>query len=254
MSERIASSTEIDLSFLANVSLGNYQKAHIGKRILGLNFDIDTAAEETVWTQGGSYVFNTIAETLNITSSSASDTSAGTGARTVFIEGLDTDYNMIEETVTLNGTSNVLTVNSYLRVNNMYVATSGSSQTNEGDITATSSGEAKLLSLVTADCGTGLVGVYTVPNGYDGYMTSEFLSCTNVSDSQSNLVTYFFDENGNLGLGQRLSATSNGNNYVKNDFGLWVKVPSKTDIVLASNVTANDTEVGAGFEIVLIRD
>ena len=47
----------------------------------GYNPNIGTSVE-TVWAQGGLYVYPTTASTMYISSSSTADTAAGTGART----------------------------------------------------------------------------------------------------------------------------------------------------------------------------
>lgn len=59
---------------------------------LGNNPDVDTGAAEEIWTAGGIYPFMTAATSLEIVSSSAADDSAGTGARTVLVNGLDAAY------------------------------------------------------------------------------------------------------------------------------------------------------------------
>jgi hypothetical protein len=48
---------------------------------------------------------------MTVSSSSASDTSAGTGARTVLITGLNANYAVISESVTMNGQTAVTTTN-----------------------------------------------------------------------------------------------------------------------------------------------
>lgn len=51
---------------------------------LGNNPDVDSAAvPEDIWSGGGAYPWMTGATSLEIVSSSANDTAAGTGARTV---------------------------------------------------------------------------------------------------------------------------------------------------------------------------
>lgn len=73
--------------------------------------------------------------TLSIASTSALDTSAGTGARTMTIEGLDENYReMPLETITLNGTTPVNSTAQYFRINRMTVITAGSTRINQGDI------------------------------------------------------------------------------------------------------------------------
>ena len=61
----------------------------------GFNPDVDDSLE-TVWAEGGLYGYIETATVLKVSSSSANDTSAGTGARTVTLSGLDADYAEIE--------------------------------------------------------------------------------------------------------------------------------------------------------------
>ena len=81
----------------------------------GYNPDVDTQ-EETVWGNSGDYVWLDSAVTMFVSSTSADDNGTGTGARTILIQGLDEDYNEIEETITLNGQTQVATQLSYLRI------------------------------------------------------------------------------------------------------------------------------------------
>jgi len=72
--------------------------------------------DETIWDGGGIYAYPAAAAIMYVSSSSANDTSAGTGARTVLVSGLDANYNEVEETVTLNGQTQVATTTEFLRV------------------------------------------------------------------------------------------------------------------------------------------
>jgi hypothetical protein len=74
----------------------------------GTNPDIDSA-EETIWSTGGDYPWPTAAFTAFISSSSAADTSAGTGAQTVTVEGVDENYAAQTVTVNMNGTAKFVT-------------------------------------------------------------------------------------------------------------------------------------------------
>lgn len=71
---------------------------------------------------------------LDISSSSTADASAGTGARTVVIYGLDDGYNPLTETVTLNGQTIVTTAAKFRRVFAAYALTFGIGLQNAGDI------------------------------------------------------------------------------------------------------------------------
>ena len=76
----------------------------------GHNLDINSSYE-TLWSVGGNYSYLSSATTLKISSADANDDDGDTGARTVLVQGLDTNYNEIEETVTLNGQTAVNTSN-----------------------------------------------------------------------------------------------------------------------------------------------
>jgi hypothetical protein len=101
----------------------------------GFNADVDTGGQEIVGSFGGTFNIMTTADTLDVVSSSANDTSAGTGAQSVLISGIDANFSTITEIVTLNGTTPVTTTNSFLGVNRAVVLASGSGGVNAGTIT-----------------------------------------------------------------------------------------------------------------------
>ena len=128
-------------------------------------------APETIWEQGGVYTYLTVASTIYVYGADAQDGAAGTGARTVTVQGLDANYNAIEETLTVDG---AVSTKSFLRVFRAFVASAGSLQTNKGDliISTGSSGGGTVLAKI-ATIGTGTVygqgqtnlALYTIPAG-----------------------------------------------------------------------------------------
>lgn len=103
----------------------------------GYNSDVDTAAPETIWEPGGNPTFLTSAETLDVVSSDANDTSAGTGATAVILYGIDSDRKSQTEVVTMDGTTTVTTSNTWLGLNRVAIYTAGSGMQNAGKITIT---------------------------------------------------------------------------------------------------------------------
>jgi hypothetical protein len=101
----------------------------------GYNADVDTAADEVIAEFGGSINIMTSGDTLDVVSSDTNDTSAGTGARTILITGIDENNLPQTETVTMNGVTPVTTSNSWLGVNRIAVVTAGTGGTNAGTIT-----------------------------------------------------------------------------------------------------------------------
>lgn len=102
--------------------------------IFGVNDSVG-ATEDDLWDGNGVYAFYpTTAVNLECASTDAADTSAGTGARSLLVEGLDSTFGNLQEVVAMNGVTPVSMANSYRRVLSISVVTAGSSKTNEGTI------------------------------------------------------------------------------------------------------------------------
>jgi len=138
---------------------------HTGIEIFGYSPNIANTATGPMWegqTQsGGLYTPPSSAAPLVLVSSSASDTTA----LSIRIEGCGANFVPLNETIAINGTTNVTTTNSFLRINAMYV-TNG---TNVGTITA------KISSTTYAQINPGVgqtqMSIYTVPAGYTFYLS-----------------------------------------------------------------------------------
>lgn len=134
--------------------------------IFGHNIDLDSASvPEDVWEGGGLYPFQSAAVALEILSTSAADAAAGTGARTVKIEGLTAAYTEQSEVVSLNGVGVVPLVNTYFRVNRCVCVTAGTGNTNAGVITLRVAGAGATQAVIDAGDGVAQQAVYTVPAG-----------------------------------------------------------------------------------------
>ena len=155
-----------DFDIFVSAGLSEHAKA---VDVFGVNEDVGTFAED-IWGGGGTFLFLDTASTLTISSTSSSDTSSGTGARTVKIIGLDNSYAEIEETVTLLGTSGVTTTQSFLRVNLFEVSTAGSNGGAQGNVSA--SAGSNLQAIIVNGHNTSLSSIYTIPLGYVGLVFS----------------------------------------------------------------------------------
>ena len=112
-------------------------------RKFGMNTDVDTGTEQ-VWPLGTIKVLPTAAATASVVSSSAADGVGGTGARTVIFQGLDANYDEVQEEVTMDGITPVVTTTSWLRMNVGFAADVGSGGINAGNITASIGGNAQV--------------------------------------------------------------------------------------------------------------
>ena len=133
--------------------------------IFGYSAAVGSTAQGPLWEgltlSGGNYVYPSSAAPLVLVSDSATDNTT----RSVVINGLDANYNILQETIALNGTTNVTTTNSFLRINSMEMLNS----TNTGNITASIS--STVYAKIAAGVGQTQMSIYTVPAGYTFYLT-----------------------------------------------------------------------------------
>ena len=153
--------------------------------IFAFSDNVKTGTPVTLWELTGTtvYAFPTSAIQMTLVSTSASDDTRAT----ILINGLDSSWNQISETIALNGTSNVTTVNSYLRINNMIMTSTGTGQTaNVGTITAKNGGIT--YSVISIALGRSQAAVYSVPNGYTMYLIS--INAFNGDAAPGNAINY----------------------------------------------------------------
>ena len=83
--------------------------------VVSQNENIGGAIFADVWAGGGNLVYPTSAESWEVVSTTSTDTSSGTGARTVLITSLDENYEPQSVDVVLNGTTPVSVSGTHFR-------------------------------------------------------------------------------------------------------------------------------------------
>jgi hypothetical protein len=229
---------------------------HSSVIVFGYNPDVDTA-EESVWPDGGTIPHPTTASVLKISSSSADDTSAGTGARTVAIVGLDGNYNQVSESVILDGQTPVNTGNSYLYVNQFYVTSVGSGGANAGNInagtgTVTAGVPAVLYDIIATGYNNRTTGHYCVPAGYTGYMMQGLFSSGQASGSTA--VTGFLKQHGPDGILRVGAVTTVNNSAADFQFEIPYVIPEKNCVGATAIGAAANNAVSSYFNILLIKN
>jgi hypothetical protein len=218
---------------------------------------------ETIWAEGGLYSYLTVATVLKVSSSSTDDTSAGTGARTVQLYGLDADYNEINELVTLNGQTAVNTTQSFLRIYRMVVRSAGSGGANAGVIyagtgTVTTGVPANVYASVNGVTGANqsLMALWTVPAGYTAYLLQYNVS--NGTTSQTPAVCKLIlsvRPYGEVFQSKDVKSLTTGM-HVEETFPLPIKIEEKSDIEVRaiSSSASVSFDISAAFEIVYIKN
>lgn len=218
----------------------------------GYTSSLGTVNNTTVWTGNSLYTYLAAAATLTLSSSSALDTAAGTGARTVLVRGLDGSYNQISEVMTLNGQTPVSTVNQYLRVFNIAVISAGSGGANAGVIYL---GDGAVVAGVPtgkyaiANIGdnNSFAAIYTVPAGYTGYVVNAVTAIGKGKDVEHSTWIRPF--------GQIMRKSRNGYLFESSIVQLAnfpLVVPEKTDIELRGKSSAPNTDMSINFDVIIV--
>ncbi len=218
---------------------------------------------ETIWAEGGLYSYLTAATVLKVSSSSTDDTSAGTGARTVQLYGLDGDYNEINELVTLNGQTAVNTTQLFLRINRMIVRSAGSGGANAGVIyagtgTVTTGVPANVYASVNGVTGANqsLMALWTVPAGYTAYMLQYDVSNGTTSNTPAVCkLILAVRPYGEVFQSKDVKSLTTGM-HVEETFAIPQKFTEKSDIEVRaiSSSAAVTFDISAAFEIVYIKN
>lgn len=137
---------------------------HEPLNIFGNTTSLGSTAYGPLWEgltgTGGAYAYPASPVVMTLASSSASDT-----AVTIRIYGLGAGYVLQTEDVALNGTTNVLTTKSFLRINSMQTIAGNA----VGNVTAINGGVT--YAKINAGNGNTQMSLYSVPAGYTFYQT-----------------------------------------------------------------------------------
>jgi len=249
----------------ANINLGRFSSKFDRESNIGFNGTVDNTEyilSPNAPVNGLDISFPASAVNFSIASTSANDTSAGTGARTVILIGLDANYNTLLETVTLTGQAPVDTNNTFLRVNDIIVTSVGSTGSNEGNIYCSDSADTftagepntRIYAAIQLGDNISKTLTYTVPNGFilapklirlnTTATTTTTAEIRFLRQSSAGVGVFLLTERYYIGTGGAIIDISNSPAFTP-----------KTDVKMtAVRATGNGTiAVHANFEGVLLR-
>ena len=208
-----------------------------GIQKFGYNSSVGTSFE-TVWTNGtGLYQYPTSATTAVATSSNTADDDGST----VHIFGLDQNYDLADEVITIGGAASTTT---FIRIHRAFMATAITNNVNQGNITITV--DTKTAAYISEGYGQTLQAVYTIPRNYVGYLMS--FDIGNSKDAEVEAKIMARPINGNT-FQTKAFVTVRGGGFRK-EYIVPEVFSEKTDIEarVKSGATAS---VSGGFELVL---
>ena len=235
------------------IGSGTGQQDYIEK--FGANLSVG-ADIETIWETGGIYEYLTVASTVSAISDDSGDTVTGTGARTIEIQGLDSNYNTVTEIISTNGTSSgPASTNEFLRIYRALVKTAGSTGTNEGHIDI-NAGSTTVISIGTKGTGVNKEGfgqsqtsVYTIPAGKTGYITQWSVGS---SVYNSGVQAFLMLSEPNDGPIMRTKDIMFLNNFSIKDYKVPLQALEKTDIEVRAYDTATGVPVSTSYNVILV--
>ena len=250
------SSANVPSDFYLEVAKGSFP-GYVDYSAFGVNFDIDTTSTpEDIWLNGGVFVPPTTYRIHNISSSSVNDTVAGTGARTLLIQGV-ISTGLSSEIINMNGISTVATVNSYSDIYAMEVLTAGSGTMNAGNISAVAQTDGTTTAFIAINgLNSAKKAIRLIPPGYIGYLYNfqggmQQATATSFADVSLQTKT-----STGVWISRRFHGLSNTGSSVEDDVfksplvlstGTWVKIQ-------CTNVTNNNTIVQGEFNLLLIKN
>lgn len=240
--------TVADSNYYMNIARGLVDSQYVFSRS-ALNPDVSQNIETSIWVEGGIYPHGTwtTAQRLFVVSDNAADT-----GQTILVEGLDSNYNYISNTVVTNGTDGVLTTSSFIRIHTGTVISASNNSANTGEIRfKLGSNTGTVVAHIRAGFGITKLSQYTVPAGYTAYVV--------YGDA-----TTFRGGSGNIGSQIRMMVRPYGcafvvafiaevvNGYYRNDFTVPMKITEKSDIDVRVIADANNTIASCNYQMILI--
>lgn len=249
---------------LLDIALGQDSHRYKWVNKFGATTDADSGNDTDVWdgATGASPTWTapTQARTHDIASTDLNDTSAGSGARTIRIYGLTSwSTDEVFEDITMNGTSNVASSNSYVIIHRMKVMTCGASGPNVGTITATAQTDSTVTAQIGAGNGQTLMAIYGVPSTKIAWIARYYGSIIKASSAMNSSLDLRVNPFPDSQLAPYLikhtvGLDSAGSSYIAhrwepvNNLGRGPMI-----IKIVVNSSANNATLKAGFDIILTR-
>ena len=234
----------------------------------GCSTDCDSGTATDIWDRANStdtqvvWTAPTTARTHQITSTSASDDGdpAGVGANTVRVYGL-TGWGTAEvsEDITMNGTADVPTANSYVIIHRMKVLTKGATSVNVGVITATADTDSTVTAQINASQGQSQMAIYGIPSTQTAYMTNYYASLVKSASATTCSMELIVNpepdvELTNFVIKHLNGMQSDGSNNFPNKFDPPFSIAGPAIIKIRANCSSSNNTVTAGFDLYLITN
>lgn len=199
------------------------------------------AAETAIWNGGGGYTYPVSAGPVTMVATSGTNTTSN-----ILIQGLDENYNLQQETLTLNATTTVTSAESYIRI----FRTQTTNDVNVGEkINFYLDGN--INAVQDPDENQTLMSLYTVPAGYEAYLNQINISSGTVSNNQ--FLRVRVKERNFDGVLQTKAKYTLSSSFIEEIYPYPIVLDEKSDIQITAESSNNSNEVAAIFSILLVK-
>jgi hypothetical protein len=176
--------------YLNDVSKG-FAVGHSALNVAGLNSNFNIGTTD-LWEQGGLLTYLSSEETMNYVSTDANDTLLGTGARRVFVSGVNDAGLVVTETIEMNGLTPVAGAVPFAVVNFMFVLAdaAGVGAANIGAISATAATAATVQCVIRLEAGISKHGFFRIPAGKNAIINAIELNGSKTAGGTNPLLRF----------------------------------------------------------------
>jgi hypothetical protein len=178
----------------------------------------------------------------------AAQVGASDNGKVVTIIGLDSNWDQIEEDFTLSSAGTVTGTKIFKRVFRGFIKTG----TNNVGQLSFSRGGVEVLR-ITAELGQTLMTVYTVPNGYTGYLYQGVCTIQTGGDATGFMMVRYNTIGQAFRVGHTFEVSGAGGEYFYK-FAFPIELPQHSDIDVRTTTRGNNSRVTAAFDMLLIKN
>jgi len=183
------------------------------------------------------------ASVLNVPAVDADD-----NGHTITIFGLDNNYNQISETLTLSSAETVTGTTEFKRVNNVLLFNTDQNLEAADNINVRVG--TTVVARITAGNNQTMMSQYTVPAGYNAYLTQGVMTCQSGADATGFFYVKLYSDS-HFRIGHSFEVQG-GSEYLYH-FTCPYRAPEKTDIDVRATVRSNNARITAAYDLILIR-
>ncbi len=219
----------------------------------GANSNVIKNTRKDVWDGLVDYTFPATADITHI--SQKADQAAMRGA-TIEVQGLDTNWDLVVQTKTLDATLSTTAVALDTPLRRIFRMKVLANVIGDQDIEAHNAGKTFTYAIMSAGNNQTLMAIYTVPRGKTAYMTQYFASVvesTGKEPKSTNIGVWTSDRENTyefqLKHEQGIPKAGSG---VEHKFTPYMRINEKTDVKITAACDNENGHIHAGFDLILV--